>query len=138
MLIATLAIAGAWAFSYRIESNSISIAWSIGCQGSPGPICLFFGGLGGNTTYSTYSVRVLDTGSSAVSGIYLNTTIASQPAANIIYALSSPNGTTTGNQTIGWLTGPFSLAPNVMTPIDFQLRYNGTYGSYRFVVNAVA
>ena len=129
LLIATLLIgvfAGAAATIYVIDSNTTHVVWTLSC-GPGNTVCVFFGSLAGNSTLVDYSIRILAT--QTVSNQYLNTTVYSTPP-NIAYYLNGTLGT-------HWLNGPYNFTANRFYPFAFQLKYNGTVGSYDFAVNVL-
>jgi hypothetical protein len=128
-LITTLLIgifAGAAATIYVIDSNTTHIMWTLSC-GSGNTVCVFFGSLAGNSTSVNYSIRILAT--QTISNQYINTTVYSTPP-NIAYYLNGTLGTQ-------WLNGPYNFTANRYYPFAFQLKYNGTAGSYDFAVNVL-
>ncbi len=129
ILIATLlsvVFAGAAATVYVIDSNTSHIVWTLSC-GSGTTVCVFFGSLAGNSTLVNYSIRILAT--QTVSNQYINTTVYSTPS-NIAYYLNGTLGTR-------WLNGPYNFTANRYYPFAYQLKYNGTAGSYDFAVNVL-
>jgi len=129
VLIATLlsvVLAGAAATVYVIDSNTSHIVWTLSC-GSGTTVCVFFGSLAGNSTLVNYSIRILAT--QTVSNQYINTTVYSTPP-NIAYYLNGTLGTR-------WLNGPYNFTANRYYPFAYQLKYNGTAGSYDFAVNVL-
>jgi hypothetical protein len=113
---------------YIIDSNTAHVKWSLACGGA-GPICVLFQGLAGNATYATYTVSILNTGTQTLSNQFINTTVYSGPA-HVVYNLNGTSGTS-------WLFGPYSFSPSLRYNYDFQLKYNGTFGSYDFAVNVL-
>ena len=118
--------AGAAATIYVIDSNTQHIVWSLSC-GTGSTVCVFFGSLSGNSTLVNYSVRIL--ANKDVSNQYLNTTVYSTPP-NIAYYLNGTLGT-------HWLNGPYNFTANRYYPFAYQLKYNGTAGTYDFAVNVL-
>jgi len=124
--ILTAVFATAAATVYVIDSNTAHITWTLSC-GTGNTVCVFFGSLAGNSTLVNYSIRILAT--QVVSNQYINTTIYSTPQ-NIAYYLNGTLGT-------HWLNGPYNFTANRYFPFAFQLKYNGTAGSYDFAVNVL-
>src|SRR2546425_4976229 len=127
LLIATVLIAvfaGAGATLYVIDSNTAHITWTLSC-GTGNPACVFFGSLSGNSTLVNYSIRILTIRD--LINQYVNTTVYSAPP-NISYYLNGTLGT-------HWLNGPYNFTANRYYPFAYQLKYNGTAGSYDFAVN---
>ncbi len=129
VLVATLIIgifAVAAATIYVIDSNTLHVTWNLSC-GTGNSVCVFFGTLTGNSTLVNYSIRVL--ANKGLSNQYINTTVSSTPP-NIVYYLNGTLGT-------HWLNGPYNFTANRYYPFAYQLKYNGTAGTYDFAVNVL-
>ncbi len=79
-----------------------------------------------NRTEANFTVRVLNTGPSTLSNLFVNVTLDQHPNGTFTLNNQAPNG----GDTQWILDGPFSLAPNQAMLFSFTLNDSGTFGYY--------